>query len=92
MNMKNHLDTCKRKARQIKNDYPDKCLANRLDTAAQLQGFKHYTSLIALYTLLGENGVPTEMAIINAGGDFRDCPYLMIGSQTSIAWQSVTNE
>ncbi len=43
--MSNHLNRCKRRAKQIKADYPDACYSKRLDIAAKELGFRHYTDL-----------------------------------------------
>ncbi len=88
MNMQNHLDSCKRKARQIKQDHPELPFTKRLDIAAQQQGFKHYTSLINLYKLLGKDVSPTEIAIVMARGDQRDCPYRSVGVNIGMSWSS----
>jgi len=39
------IEQCKRKAKQIKRDYPDKGYMQRLDVAARLMGYQHYTDL-----------------------------------------------
>lgn len=43
--MSDYLNRCKRRAKQIKADYPDACHMQRLDIAAKELGFRHYTDL-----------------------------------------------
>ena len=88
MNMKDHLESCERKARQIKSDYPGVGLTKRKDIAAQMQGFKHYTALKKLYELLGPDTSPSRLAIVMAGGDERDCPYRSVNTSFVSKWST----
>lgn len=90
MNMQQHLDTCKRRARQIKADRPDLGYMKRLDIAAQEQGFKHYTALQNLFKLLGPDVAPSRIAIVRAGGNELDSPYMQLTAGVGIAWRSAT--
>lgn len=91
MNMQNHLDSCKRTARQIKKDYPNLPFSKRLDIAAKQQGFKHYNTLIKLYKLLGPDVSPTTIAIVMARGDQSDCPYNLIENRVGVSWSSTNS-
>jgi hypothetical protein len=90
MNMKEHSDSCKKQARQLKKQYPELVHTKRLDLAAQKQGFKHYTSLNNLLKLLGPDKSPSTIQIISVGGDARDCPYKTVSTNTSITWNKAT--
>ncbi len=91
MLMRQHFSDCKRKARQLKSDYPDLSFTKRLDIAAKQQGFKHYTSLVNLLKLLGNDKSPTEIAIVMAGGNSSDCPYQTIQQVTRVTWSNTKN-
>lgn len=91
MLMSQHLSDCKRKARQLKSDNPDLPFVKRLDIAAKQQGFKHYTSLVNLLKLLGNNKAPTEIAIAIAGGNSSECPYRTIQQVTRVTWSDTKN-
>ncbi len=91
MLMIQHLSDCKRKARQLKSDYPDYSYVERLDIAAKQQGFKHYTSLVSLLKLLGNDKAPTEIAIVMAGGNSSECPYRSIQNVTKVTWSNTKN-
>ena len=82
MKMQEHLDSCKKRARQIKSDHPSLGYVKRLDIAAKEQGFKHYTSLNSLYELLGANQEPSRAEIAMAGGNANESPYTLL--RTSI--------
>lgn len=86
MKMQDHLDTCKRRARQIKSDYPDKGYNERLSVAAQEQGFRHYTTLRKLYDLLGPDQTPSRLAITRAGGDASESPYRSVSREFELSW------
>lgn len=88
MLMKDHLNACERKARQIKSDYPDLGLTKRKDVAAKMQGFKHYTSLKKLYELLGPDKSPSRIEIVMAGGNERECPYRSVDSSFVSGWST----
>ncbi|HBG31532.1 hypothetical protein [Sinimarinibacterium flocculans] len=90
MNMQQHLDTCKRRAHQIKADHPSLGYMKRLDIAAQEQGFKHYTVLQKLFKLLGPDAAPSRIAIVRAGGNESDSPYRQLTAGVGIAWRSAT--
>ncbi len=74
MKMAHRVNTTKRKAKQIKSDHPDTCYNARLDIAAQINGAKRYAQLHKLQQLLGEDGVPSRIAIVLAGGRASDSP------------------
>jgi hypothetical protein len=88
MNMQKHDDICKRRAKQIKSDYPDIIYTKRLDIAAQEQGFKHYTALRNLYKLIGADKSPSQLEIVLAGGNPEDSPYALIHSSATVQWGS----
>jgi len=88
MNMQKHDDICKRRAKQIKSDYPDIVYTKRLDIAAQEQGFKHYTALRNLYKLIGADKSPSQLEIVLAGGNPEDSPYALIHSSVTVQWGS----
>ncbi|WP_345009461.1 hypothetical protein [Pseudaeromonas paramecii] len=84
--MKDHIESCKRKAHQIKSDYPELSYVKRLDVAAKAQGFKHYTALKKLYDLLGPDKSPSHLAIVEAGGDPALSPYQMVSKRYVDGW------
>jgi hypothetical protein len=75
MRMQEHLNLSKKHARQIKSDYPSLSFVKRLDIAAKKQGFRHYTSLINLYELLGPDREPSRFEIAVVGGNSNESPY-----------------
>jgi len=88
MNMQQHLDTCKRRAHQMRSDHPSLGYMKRLDYAAQEQGFKHFTALQKLFKILGPDVAPSRIAIVRAGGNESDSPYRQQTSRVDIAWKS----
>lgn len=46
---------CKKRAKQLKSDYPEKGLCQRMDIAAREMGFKHYNDLRAAAEVKNDN-------------------------------------
>ena len=90
MNMKNHSASCKRHARQLKKQYPSLVYNKRLDLAAQIQGFKHFTALSTLLKLLGPDKSPSTIQIVSAGGDPKNSPYNRVTMQVTQSWNKAT--
>ncbi len=84
MKMADRIAGTKRKAKQIKSDHPSSGLNARLDIAAQANGAKHYTQLHKLQTLLGEDGVPSRIAILQAGGNAADSPMRAVDNSVTL--------
>ena len=55
MSAKKVIALCKRRAKQIKNDYPENGLCQRMDIAAREMGFKNYNDLRAAAEVKNEN-------------------------------------
>lgn len=85
MKMAHRVNATKRKAKQIKSDYPETCYNARLDIAAQINGAKRYTQLHKLQQLLGEDGVPSRIAIVLAGGIASDSIMRTIDKDCSLS-------
>ncbi|WP_421173965.1 hypothetical protein [Aeromonas enteropelogenes] len=88
MNMLQYTHSCKKRARQIAKIQPGLRYTKALDLAAQEQGFQHFTALNKLLKLLGEDGVPSQLAIVLAGGDSRLSPHLSISTTVRSGWSA----
>lgn len=88
MNMFQYTHYCKKRARQVAKAQPGLIHTKSLDLAAQELGFQHYTALNKLHKLLGDTGVPSQLAIVMAGGDPRQSPLRSISTSVSSGWSS----
>lgn len=86
MNMSEHLRLCEEMAQLWVNSGVELSYDALLDQAAQDRGFKSFVSLEGLHKLLGSEGVPTQEAIINAGGDPQEAPVTPIYTTISSGW------
>jgi len=91
MNMLQYTHFCKKRARQIAKAQPGLIHTKSLDLAAQELGFQHYTALKKLQKFLGDTAVPSQLAIVMAGGDPRQSPLRSISTRVSSGWSSANS-
>lgn len=88
MNMFEFDEACRRKAKQIKSDYPTLGLNQRRDIAAKAMGFKHYRSLQKIHKALGDEGVPSSAALVRVGIQCSETPFKQLSASFQVGWSS----